>query len=97
MTIMCRSIANQENLNRQGARGFITEGHPGWVVLRVKVAPVALEAPALSLVWMSVLDVSPLTHSHPLVEMFEHCRRNLVAVVIGPAPDEGIETANNKP
>src|SRR5262245_17377257 len=81
-------------LQQVAARPFVAE-NPLVVPGLVQPAPVPLLLPRPRLARVSVVDVADLTAEHPVVQLPKDLGRDHRPVVVGPAPDDGIESVQD--
>src|SRR5262245_36248773 len=75
---------------------FVPE-HPAVVAFRVQLAPVAFRQPLPRLVGVHSSGVTQGPAVHPVVQIVERPGRHHHAVVVGPAPDDGVEPPQDGP
>src|SRR5262245_14736252 len=81
-------------LQQVAARPCVAED-PVVVPGLVEFAPVTLLLPGSRLATMPVVDVTDLASEHPVIQLPKERRRDHRSVVVGPAPDDGVQLVEN--
>src|SRR5262245_22887105 len=81
-------------LQEIATRPFVAED-PMIVPALVQPAPVFLLLPAPRLARVPVINITDLTVEHPAIQLPKELGRNHRSIVVGPAPDDGIESVQN--
>src|SRR5205823_11624255 len=76
--------------------GALVAKHPGVVALWIQLAPVPLQAPGLGLMGMRVLQIAYGAVVHPAIQLVKDGRGDRRPEVVGPTPDQRVETPENR-